>query len=88
MAEHSTLPIVIQAIELVKVLWGMTKKVEAVAPSQDAAIATASLELLSSTETGKVILDKIAALPEEEAHKLWEEMLAHGLPVEIPEEKK
>jgi hypothetical protein len=92
MAEYNMLPLVVQAIKFAKSIWGMTKSTETVTPTQDAEVAKASMELLNSTATGQLILDKVAALPEDEAHKLWEEMLTHGtaaqLPVETPTEKK
>lgn len=77
-------PTVSQVASLLKMaqsLWEMVKGSGAeVAPEKDREVAEASFKVLGATETGRDILDKIAALPEEEADKLWEEMLAHGLP--------
>lgn len=69
---------VVNMLKLAKSLWDWAKENNLVSKKQDQAVAAASLRVLESTETGHLLLEKISALPEEEADKLWESMLAHG----------
>jgi hypothetical protein len=68
---------IVQLLKLSQGLWDWAKENKLASPVQDQQIATASIDLLKATEAGKILLEKIEAMPEEETDKLWEEMLAH-----------
>lgn len=73
-----SISLIVSLLKLSQDLWGWAKEHDLVSKTQDQEVASASLKVLEATETGSALLEKIRALPEEEADKLWEEMLAHG----------
>jgi hypothetical protein len=70
--------LVVHLLSLAKNLWSEIRGKEPVDHKQDEQMANAALQVLGNTETGRALFEQIRALPEEEANKLWEEMLSHG----------
>lgn len=68
----SALPTVLQLV-LTILKWAQQKQL--LAAGQDQAIAEMSLQILESTKAGKEIRERIRALDDDTADKLWDDML-------------
>lgn len=71
----SAAKILLGLINLVNVVFTWMKNKQLIDAGHDKAVAMAAEELLLSTERGKRLREYIRRLPDDEADKLWNEML-------------
>lgn len=64
-------PLLQIALTLIK--WGQQRSL--LNAGQDQAIAKVSLDILESTQSGKMLRERIRALDDDTADKLWDDML-------------